>query len=545
MLRVCILAGLFLSVGALAGASEEGCSSCHDQGKRISGTVHAGLGCTGCHSGHETYPHAQKSEKPECADCHAEIVRQHAASVHGQEISKGSAAAPTCTVCHNDVHEIRSARSQEWRRSVPDTCGMCHDRIAAEFKDSVHGTQLAQRTVEAPTCTDCHGEHAIQRPSNPRSPVHVSHIRATCASCHADVRLGRKFGLPLDRVVSFDESFHGLALKAGNQTVANCASCHGFHNIRPSSDPKSMIHPAHLQKTCGQAQCHPGVTSSRFAIGRVHWTEGEGEPRPVRLVRRIYLLLIPLIIGPMILHNAGDWLRKLRRLRFQAPAPAVPAETRGAPPLRMYGFERLEHGLLLGSFLILLWSGFALKYPETWWALPLAAWERQWPVRGTLHRAASVVFLGVALLHLISLAASPRLRRHWTSLLPKWRDVTDAASSFAYNLGLSGKPPRLPAYNFIEKVEYWAVVWGAILMAVTGIVLWANSFSLHYIPKVWLDVATAIHFYEAILAGLAILVWHIYFVILDPEVYPAETTWITGRSVRRQGSASEPEAIGQ
>src|SRR5581483_8354194 len=157
------------------------------------------------------------------------------------ERKRGNDAAPDCALCHGNAHELLAPKSQAFRAAVPDTCGMCHTQVAEQYRESVHGQAMARGITQAPLCTDCHGEHKIVKPGNRASPVNASHIRETCASCHADVRLTRKFGLPSDRVVSFDSSFHGLAAKAGSQTVANCASCHGVHNILPSSDPKSMV----------------------------------------------------------------------------------------------------------------------------------------------------------------------------------------------------------------------------------------------------------------------------------------------------------------
>jgi cytochrome b subunit of formate dehydrogenase len=127
-------------------------------------------------------------------------------------------------------------------------------------------------------------------------------------------------------------------------------------------------------------------------------------------------------------------------------------------------------------------------------------------------------------------------------LLPRAADLGQAVHSFAYNIGLTSKPPKLSPYSFIEKMEYWAVVWGTLLMGVTGIALWANTWFLSILPKSLLDIATAMHLYEAILAGLAIVVWHFYFEILDPEVYPIETTWLTGKSVRASHGESEAPA---
>jgi hypothetical protein len=83
-------------------------------------------------------------------------------------------------------------------------------------------------------------------------------------------------------------------------------------------------------------------------------------------------------------------------------------------------------------------------------------------------------------------------------------------------------------------VEYWALVWGTIVMFVTGVVLWAHNFVLEYFPKWVTDVSTAVHYYEAILATAAIVIWHFYAVIFDPEVYPLKWTVLTGRAPKHE-----------
>src|SRR5262249_31767716 len=246
-----------------------------------------------------------------------------------------------CSLCHGSAHELLSPKSQAFRTAVPDTCGMCHTEVVDQFRASVHGQALARGITQAPLCTDCHGEHKILKHTNEASSVNQAHIRDTCGSCHGDVRLTRKFGLPSDRLVSFDSSFHGLAAKTGSQTVANCASCHGVHNILPSSDPKSTINPRNLPKTCGQ--CHAGA-GTRFAISQVHVTEGGTEPPGLRLVRQLYLVLIPLTIGLMLLHNGGDWVRKLIHARFRPRTAKRPTD--GYLGIRMLPFERLQHAVV-------------------------------------------------------------------------------------------------------------------------------------------------------------------------------------------------------
>ncbi len=523
---VLLAASFWVWIPAALGQAD--CVSCHEQGQKLTSSVHAPLGCTGCHAGQTAYPHSGKAAKPSCGQCHERIAADHARSVHGQEWKKGNEGAPTCATCHGGAHEIAPARSAEFRKAVPDTCGMCHPDIAQQFKDSIHGKALASGVVQAPVCTDCHGEHAIQAPGNAASSVHRSHIRETCGNCHGNVRLSRKFGLPTDRVLSFDASFHGLAAKSGSQTVANCASCHGVHNILPSSDPQSTVSARNLPATCGK--CHQGA-GARFALGPVHLWEGRTEPASVTWARRSYLALIPLCVGLMFLYNFGDWMRKLRALRGGAPQEASPAPQ--FPSMRMYRAERFLHAGLATSFIVLACTGFQLKFPDQWWARQAVLLEGGVSARGIVHRAAAAVFVATALAHLLSLLYSRKLRWHWKNLWPRYSDLSEAVGAFTYNLGLTSKRPKISPYSFVEKAEYWAVLWGGVVMTATGVLLWANTLALRWFPKQVLDFATAVHFYEALLACLSILVWHLYVVIFDPEVYPMDTAWLHGYGVRR------------
>ena len=524
---------------AAASATSGPCSACHDQGQKLAKSAHAGLPCDTCHESHEKYPHPAGIPKPVCATCHRDEASDYALGVHGQARKNGNESAPDCGACHGSAHELLAPSSQAFRAAVPDTCGMCHSEISEQYRASVHGQALARGVTQAPLCTDCHGEHRILKHTNEASPVNAMHIRDTCGSCHGDVRLTRKFGLPSDRLVSFDSSYHGLAAKAGSQTVANCASCHGVHNILPSSDPKSTINPRNLPKTCGQ--CHPGA-GTRFAIGEVHLTEGTAEPAALRWVREFYWLVIPVTIGLMLLHNGGDWVRKLIDRRF-----SVRRENLGDRnfsehgELRMLPFERVQHAVLAISFLTLAWTGFALKYPDQWWARPLLSMEGTYPMRSLIHRIAAGVFMAVTLTHLVSLIVSRKLREHWKEMLPTTNDPREALSNFAYNLGLGSEPPGRSSHSYVEKAEYWAVVWGAVVMVATGLLLWANNLVLRLLPKSWLDVATSVHFYEALLATLAIVVWHFYPVIFDPDVYPLNTAFLTGITVRKQERSRERE----
>ncbi len=519
------------------------CADCHDdvQPAQLETSVHAGFSCTDCHTGANDLAHTEGNlalVKVECATCHSDgetgkrmggrLIRPLAAynaSVHARALRGGKPAAD-CASCHGS-HDIRppaDAASKVNHQRVPATCGECHGEIAKAFAASVHGQAAARGMREAPVCTDCHGEHRILAPNDPGSPVFATNIpRMTCGRCHGDVRVSQKYGMPSDVVASFEDSYHGLAGKAGNQTVANCASCHGVHNILPSSDPRSMVSKANLAKTCGH--CHPGA-GTRFAIGPVHVVStSEASSPAVYWVRWIYLWLIWLVIGGMVLHNALDLRRKVMS---PIRPPVVPVSERR--PRMRFGF-RLAHGLTMMSFIVLAYTGFALKYPTTWWARPLLAWEETIALRGWIHRGAALVMVAAFLGHFVHLAVSKEARACVLKMWPTRHDVHELRERLAWYFGRRVEMPKSPTLGYMEKAEYLALMWGTAVMAFTGFLLWFENFTLRWMPKWVIDISTVVHFYEAVLATLAILVWHFYFVVFDPLVYPMDTAWLTGREV--------------
>jgi cytochrome b subunit of formate dehydrogenase len=384
-------------------------------------------------------------------------------------------------------------------------------------------------------CTDCHGEHRILGPGEPTSPVFAANIAGeTCGRCHANARLTEKYGLPGGNVAAFQDSFHGLALRGGKLTVANCSSCHGVHDIRPSSDPRSHVNAANLADTCGK--CHPGAGTT-LPLGPVHAAATSVTSAPA-WIRFVYLWLIGLTIGGMAVHNLVDLARKAR-----TPLPAPPPLTDDGPE-RMPRALRWQHGIVMASFPILVYTGFALTYPGHWWARPLLRSETALGLRGALHRAAAVALVGALVWHAAHVAASARLRACLRAALPSRRDVRVLAGMVGYWTGRRSHPPRSGTWHYAEKAEYWAFLWGIALMTVTGLVLWFENATLRWLPAWVPDVATALHFYEAVLASLAILVWHLYWVVFDPAVYPMDWTWWTGRSPAHRVAERVPDDDG-
>jgi cytochrome b subunit of formate dehydrogenase len=114
-------------------------------------------------------------------------------------------------------------------------------------------------------------------------------------------------------------------------------------------------------------------------------------------------------------------------------------------------------------------------------------------------------------------------------MLPRYEDVKEAVLNVLYLAGVRAEGPRFDRFSYIEKVEYWALIWGSAVMITTGLMLWFENLTLRFFPLWAVDLLTLIHYYEAWLATLAILIWHFYFVIFNPDVYPMNWSWITGK----------------
>ena len=446
-------------------------------------------------------------------------------SVHAKAIAQGNLAAAVCTDCHksHDILPASNSQSSIAKLNVPSTCGKCHQAESSEFVQSIHGQAVARGVSRSPACTDCHGIHKIESPTE-RATATASVAVATesCSDCHEGVTLTQEFGVAGERVSSYQDSYHGLASRLGSKVVANCASCHGVHNILPSSDPKSRIHTANLTQTCGQ--CHVGA-SENFTKGRVHLASAlttgvvQGEDSGIlgtKVVRWIYLPLIVLVIGGMIVHNAMVWRKKVADKRRLEKRSIV----------RLTRNQRLQHWLLLTSFILLVFSGFALQYPDSWLAWLMGSSES---LRRSIHRIAAVVMLVMGAYHLAYLGFTKEGRQWLRDMAPKWKDVTDLSHNFGYYVGVRAARPKVARFGYVEKAEYWAVVWGTLIMGLTGLMIWFKIGIFGFLPRWWIDIALAVHFYEAVLATLAIIVWHLYHVIFDPDVYPINFAFVDGR----------------
>jgi len=198
--------------------------------------------------------------------------------------------------------------------------------------------------------------------------------------------------------------------------------------------------------------------------------------------------------------------------------------------LRMTLNERVQHINLFINFTILVITGFALKYPEAFWVSPITDVPAGMTIRGFLHRLSGVAIVTLGGYHILYMLFTQRGRGILRDMIPGWKDAKDIWETLENNLFVNrpAKEIKMGRFNFREKAEYFGLIWGTIIMTITGFILWFEVEWLKYFPKWTFDVARTIHFYEAILATLTIIVWHFYSVIFNPDVYPMSWAWITG-----------------
>ena len=501
--------------------------------QKLARSVHKTNDCVSCHVDISAkHPDDNTPAKlANCTGCHSAQSESYTASVHGIALKAGRADSATCSDCH-DGHTVVPPASPESPlhfSKLAQTCGACHDEAAGDVAASVHGKGVAAGHRDAPTCTDCHSEHRIEALSA-TSPLRVS--SEVCSKCHASERLNTKYKLPSDRVKTFFDSYHGLAAQYGSTLAANCASCHGYHRVLPSSDPGSTIHKDHLAETCGK--CHPGANAN-FAQSKVHVNVAAADGGPDVggkvnwWVRRVYLAMIVSVIGFMLLHNGFAFAKKVRARYHTADLSVV----------RMSLSQRWQHATLAISFVVLAVTGFALKFPESWIAKLLGSNEM---FRSWTHRIAGVVLLLAGVYHLIYLAGTSDGRRLFHDFLPVKKDVKEFTQNARYLAGTSKRKPRFGRFGYAEKLEYWAVIWGTIIMGATGLGIWFKLGVTKFLPRWAVDVALTIHYYEAILACLAIVVWHFYHVIFDPDVYPLNRACWKGKVSREWLEEEHPLA---
>src|SRR3989338_6896968 len=253
----------------------ETCLKCHAQiesvhRKVIKGELwekspHSIPVCVECHQPHKARKvfYDQGVADKDCLMCHGKSDVKASADgrslyVNNDDVEKSMHAKTSCAQCHNEISPAEERACSTIKNKV--NCAICHSDQVDQYQQSAHGKLHREKDPNAPTCTDCHGTHAVLGKSNTESRTFPTNVPTLCGSCHrekekAAVRYkGTEHGIPEHYV----ESIHGKGLlKSGLVVTAMCTNCHTTHKELPSSDPASSVNQNNIAVTC--SKCHKGV----------------------------------------------------------------------------------------------------------------------------------------------------------------------------------------------------------------------------------------------------------------------------------------------
>lgn len=518
---------------------------------------HARLACTDCHPRDEVavIPHRPVSpvdcarqchlvrpDAPERRFSHANVAELLARSVHTPDVlgklqfARGpllNAGQSICLYCHDEpVFRVQ-----------PDG-----DPIALELAtarcDTCHGTQV-------PLDTDYLLQHVGARLQPARPPLELAQVCSVCHSDPAVLAATRKS----DPVASYVRSFHGKAALLGDQTTAGCVDCHAgvgqnAHLMLGFRDARSSVHPTHLAESC--LRCH-ATAAVGIASTAVHLDLSTARDTIDFLIALAFILITVISFVPSALivilelaqlvivrhaHTAVPVQRALERILQHPDGPR--RLTRFRPS------QRVQHWVLTLLFILLVLTGFPMKFANQQWAAVVIGWFGSLATARVVHHWAGVALVVGFALHLFAALGhafraaptaavagrSPGLLRRILRLpmVMSPADLRKLGQLMAYLVGLRRERPRFGRFSASEKFEYFGVLWGTTLLGITGFMLWRADLTSHLFGGRVFNIATIIHTYEAFLAVIHVGILHICNVVLAPHVFPLSLATLTGRT---------------
>ncbi|MEN6357868.1 MAG: cytochrome b/b6 domain-containing protein [Armatimonadota bacterium] len=517
---------------------------------------------------------AEASIKRTCGPCHD--VDANARTLHfNAGLQKPDPQASQCLSCHPAKRHRVDAK--HITKPSDATCNSCHPDIASEVKTSVHGRHDKHHS-DHPTCTSCHKgyPHSLgQRQTRSRQVM-------MCAGCHSDRARMKRYGVKPDAVSSYEHSYHGKALLlSGKEKTATCIDCHGSHHVLSPNDEDSPISKANVAGTCGK--CHPGAKLNFAESGANHLQIEIGQSPALKGERLFFRILTSAVMLCLVVMITLD-LRKKVFCKYCSPrsgkvsaalialsfyslvagiliasfnpraaewawivwaallASAFTAyvikirHTHEKKPQRYYErftlSQRLQHILLALSFTVLVLTGMPLRYADVGWTSHLNSLFGGFEGARIAHRVGAIGLIFVWVWHCLHLLLRWRREdfsfKSW-SMWPTGKDFADFVDTVKYGLSSKIKRPEYDRFSFREKFDYFAVWWGAPVMILSGLVLWFPVQIGNRLPAIAQSIALIAHSDEALLAMLAILVWHFYNVHLNPDNFPGNQAWLTGK----------------
>jgi formate dehydrogenase gamma subunit len=475
--------------------------SLHVDSGRFAESIHADLPCTECHSNYRQGMHSvsAKAGPEEIPD---KEVSGELKTWLGHVRGHNRPALAACLKCHKD--EFRA------------------------YRKSIHAQALQKGSLDAPMCTDCHGNHYVRKHDDLESSTSQANVPATCANCHSNATVMRKYGVTESPVATYKESFHGKKQQLGSQRAAACSSCHAFHDILAPSNPASPLFLANRPKTCGK--CHK-MLGRRFALTFSHRPPSQTIRPAIYWINLVFEWFSYAVMIGLLLYTLADMrimlplLRAQVRQRFSAEGNGH-HEKQHFPRWNIH--QRLQHGIMFSSVFLLMITGLPLHGSDTALARAAIRLVGGADMAALLHRIAGVGMSVSIAYHAVYLLALVLRGVRRTDMFPAKKDFVDFWEALLQLAGLRKEPPQYGLYNFVEKFLYWAAGWGIIMMGFTGFIIWQSPwFAEHLSPGV-VELSAVLHSHEALIASFALLVFHLYFAHLRPDVFPMSKVWLTG-----------------
>ncbi|HEB55347.1 MAG TPA: cytochrome C [Gammaproteobacteria bacterium] len=515
-------------------------------------SAHGKLKCVECHRGIKKLPHRkEKLETVDCVSCHidsaktltdgrdwrglkkarkkqiSEVVintERYTHSVHADTRVKNNANCAACHTAHY-VYKSSNPKASTYRENSPQMCGECHDEALREYKRSIHGAALKTPWKgDSATCSDCHSSHEISKKDS-LSAHRV--VTKNCGNCHKK------------EVASYMATTHGQLAWHGNKKVPRCVDCHRGHETRKIDDPASKVSQQNRLKTC--RECHKDAGAGIVSY-KAHGNTHDFKRYPGMFVTG--KLMIYIVIAVLIFFYSHSMLWFYREYKSRVFATSTsdsltvryrvkPKKKHSEVHFQRYAwYWRVNHWLLAISVMTLVFTGMAVMYADTPWAVAVVKAVGGPGVFGIIHRTAGIMFLLAVVGHGVILLSHLLKDKNFKwfgpdSMLPRMKDWADMKAQFRWFFG-KGKPPRLDRFTYWEKFDYWAVYWGAFVIGTSGIVLWASPILLRFLPGWVFNIASIAHGVEAFLAVTTLFVVHFFNNHFRPAKFPLDIVMFTG-----------------
>jgi cytochrome b subunit of formate dehydrogenase len=196
--------------------------------------------------------------------------------------------------------------------------------------------------------------------------------------------------------------------------------------------------------------------------------------------------------------------------------------------------ERIEHAVVIVIFFALALTGLPQKFHDA--AISRAIVNVLGGIAQVryLHRVAGVLFAALTLVHLTNIVAAVIAGRSSLAMVPRPKDFRDAVTTLRYYMGISDVRAKFDRFDYKEKFEYWGLLFGGLIMITTGFLLLFPLQATQVLPGQVIPAAKLAHGNEGLMAFLVVVVWHLYNVILAPEVFPMSKTMFTGKISRER-----------